>query len=170
MFLRRTPICLHLLFSYTLSANKGEKDSGKKSNSLLYIDAATYQITTQDILLSTSNSTGLSLAGFIAKPNITETPVSLANIELTRNGQPHLTIEKESIGSSSEATLTFSGIVFKGIQMSPYNRVGDDGCFDTSALIGWIVGVSVVVLVLVISIFVIIVQLHRGYDLIRFTM
>lgn len=104
----------------------------------------------------------MAAKGFIAKPNITERPVSLANIELTLNGQPHLTIEKESIGSSSSTSLTFSGIVFKGIQKSPYNRVGDEGCFDTSALIGWIVGVSVVLLVIVISIFVILVQLHRG--------
>lgn len=115
-----------------------------------------------DILLSTMNATGLSAAGFISSPNITSLPVSLSTIDLTLNGQPHLTIEKESIGSSSATSLTFSGIVFKGIQKSPYNRVGDDGCFDTSALVGWIVGVSVVVLVIVISIFVIVVQLHRA--------
>ena len=127
-----------------------------------FLENAAYQIITQDILVSTSNSTGFSAAGFIARPNITDIPVSLLTVNLTRNGQPHLTIEKESIGSESAGTLTFSGIVFKGIPQSPYNRVSDEGCFDTSALIGWIVGVSVVVLVIVISIFVIIVQLHRA--------
>lgn len=121
----------------------------------------------EDILLSTSNSTALMAAGFISSPNITSVPTSLASITLTRFGQPHLTIEKESIGSTSTSSLDFSGIVFKGIPKSPYNRVGDEGCFDTSALVGWIVGVSVVLLVIVISIFVIIVQIHRsrGYPL-----
>ena len=120
-------------------------------------------MTVDDITLTTSNATGLALAGIISKPNITESPISLASIELTLNGQPHLTIEKESIGSTTPTTLTFSGIVFKGIPKSPYTRVSDDGCFDTSALVGWIIGVSVVLIVLIIAIFIIVVQLHRGY-------
>ena len=44
-------------------------------------------MTVDDITLTTSNATGLALAGIISKPNITESPISLSSIELTLNGQ-----------------------------------------------------------------------------------
>ena len=113
------------------------------------------------IMLHTENATALVENGFNSTPAITTSPFSLANLVLTRNGQPHLTVEKESIGSSSEVTLTFDGIIFKGIPMSPYNRVGDEGCFDYGTLIGWMVGVSVTILVIVLIIFILLVQVHR---------
>lgn len=119
-------------------------------------------MTINSIMVHTENTTGLADCGFQSTPAITEKPISLSSIELTRNGQPHLTVEKESIGSSSDATLTFSGIIFKGIPSSPYNRVSDDGCFNTTALVGWIIGISVVLIVVVIAVFVIIVQMHRS--------
>ena len=119
-------------------------------------------MTIKDIMLHTENATGLVDCGFQSTPAITEKPISLSTIELTRNGQPHLTVEKESIGSLSNSTLTFSGIIFKGIPASPYNRVSDDGCFYTTALVGWIIGISVVLVVVIIAVFVILVQLHRS--------
>ena len=36
------------------------------------------------------------------------------------------------------------------------------GCFNTSAFIGWVIGVSVVLVFLIIAVFVIMVQLRRG--------
>lgn len=118
-------------------------------------------MTVDSIMLHTENATSLVEKGFNSTPAITESPFSLANLVLTRNGQPHLTIEKESIGSTSETVLNFDGIIFKGIPMSPYNRVSDDGCFDYTALIGWIVGISVAVIVIVLLAFILLVQVHR---------
>ena len=119
-------------------------------------------MTIKDIKLHTENATGFVDCGFQSTPAITEKPISLSTVELTRNGQPHLTVEKEGIGSQSNSTLTFSGIIFKGIPASPYNRVSDDGCFNTTALVGWIIGISVVLVVVLIAVFVILVQLHRS--------
>ena len=91
------------------------------------IENSLYNVKINDVMLRTENSTGFTENGLVATPAISETATSLSKIELTRKGQPHLTLEKESIGSEKQMTLLFSGILLKGIPMSPYNRVGDDG-------------------------------------------
>ena len=83
-----------------------------------------------DITLRTDNATGFTENGLVANPAVSDSPISLSKIELTRNGQPHLTLEKESIGSEKDYSMLFSGILLKGIPNSPYNRVGDDGGND----------------------------------------
>lgn len=94
---------------------------------MLRIENAAYKVLVNDITLRTDNATGFTANGLVANPAVTDSPISLSKVELTRNGQPHLTLEKESIGSEKDYNMLFSGILLKGIPNSPYNRVGDDG-------------------------------------------
>ena len=91
------------------------------------VENAAYKVLVKDITLRTDNSTGFKENGLVATPEVGDVPISLSKIELTRFGQPHLTLEKESIGSEKDYNMLFSGILLKGIPNSPYNRVGDDG-------------------------------------------